>query len=218
MAEYSRAGQQIWMTKGHLAALGVAMAAIAVLAFLVGLEVGKGTAEAEEPAEPGVAAFLPDASDEQALEALLREVERAQAELDQPDGGGDAEVTFNRTLVEELPEDAPEQPPPSAVVSDLEARPDEAPQPPAEPISAGAPTSGWAVQIASYEDQAEADAHVARLVELELPAYRVAGLVSGQTWHRVRIGGYADQKEALDAREGLGATLGLSDLMVAQAP
>lgn len=221
MSELARATpkNQLWITRGHLAALAVATAAIAVLAFLVGVEVGRsGQPEQADQLEPAAAAFLPDASDEEALDALLREVEQAQERLQPAEASAAAgDVTFNQALPDDHPSDVPDEPPPTSVVTELGAEHDDGPAPPAD-AGTGAPDSGWAVQIASYEDVAEADAHVARLLEQDVAAYRVAGLVSGQTWHRVRVGGFATQQEASEARQELATALGLGDLMVAHAP
>lgn len=216
MAELTRSGNQIWITRGHLAALGVATAAIAVLAFLVGLEVGRSGQPEPSEGEPAAAAFLPDATDEEALEALLREVEQAQAELEQ--APAEPTVGFNRELAAEAPPLPPDEPPPSAVVSELPPARDLAPEPPAQPASDDLPAEGWAVQVASYADQAEADARVEELRARDLSAYRVAALVSGQTWHRVRIGGYHSRDAAVAARQELSEALGADDLLVAPAP
>lgn len=217
MTELTRPKQQIWITRGHLAALAVATAAIAVMSFLVGRQFGLASAPTAAPSEEGAARYLPDASDEEALEGLLAEVERAQAELDQAQKPPE-EAGFNRELMAEMPVPPVEGQVPSTVVSSLPAEPGAAPEPPDSALGAGAPSGGWAVQVASYAEQAEADGHVDRLKAQGMAAYRVAAVVSGHTWHRVRIGGYSS-REAADAALGtLSQTLGLSDLMVAQAP
>ena len=69
--------REIWITKGHLAALGTATLAIALLAFFVGIQVGRKQVDAPPP--PQADNILPDPAKEDALEALLREVEAAQA-------------------------------------------------------------------------------------------------------------------------------------------
>ncbi len=219
MPDYSRSRQQIWITRGHLAALAVATAAIAALAFMIGLEVGRsGQAEGDEDAATE-GSFLPDASDEETLEALLREVEQAQAELEheaaeERSAGG----SFARELAEPEAPGAPPAPATTSTQSEVAPTPDAAPTAPSAPASDGAPTQGWAVQIAAYEDQAEADAHVGRLQSEGLAAYRTAALVAGRTWHRVRIGGFDTRDAAESARGELEDQLGLSDLLVAHAP
>lgn len=81
MAELQRApsGDRIWITRGHLGALGVSTLAIAILSFLVGLELGRsGMIVDNAPGQAAQAAFLPEVADDQALELLLREVEQAR--------------------------------------------------------------------------------------------------------------------------------------------
>ena len=207
---------QIWITRGHLAALAVATSAIAVLAFLVGVEVGRAGNDAPPPDDTtATAAFLPDATDQEALEALLREVERAQQQADPTLVARD--VTFNHDLPHETPPEIPTELPVIPTDSVVGDDPLDAPQPPVDP-GPGAPTDGWAVQIASYADVAEADAHVARLREQELAAYRIAALVDGTTWYRVRVGGFTSREQANEERSALATTLGLGDLMVSPAP
>lgn len=207
---------QIWITRGHLAALAVATTAIAVLAFLVGFQVGRGKSGATDAAEaPPTAAFLPDATDQEALEALLREVERAQQPSDPSQAPRD--VTFNHDLPHEVPSEIPTAPPAPQVDSLVAGDPAAAPSPPVDP-GPGAPTSGWAVQIASYAGAAEADAHVAALQEQDLAAYRVAALVDGATWYRVKVGGFSSREEASEQRGELATRLGLEDLVVSPAP
>jgi len=218
MSELARppAANQIWITRGHLAALAVATVAIAVLAFFVGLEIGRRGAGAVDEAAHVQVSFLPDETDEQALEGLLRQVEQAQAAT--PDAAPE-EVTFNKALESDAPSAATPvpEPPPSAVLSQVDAG--QAPPPPAEAApGALAPDGGWAVQVASYPDVDQADAHVARLQEQKLQAYRVSALVSGQTWYRVRIGGFHTRDAAAEARDRIGQDLGLPDLLVTAAP
>ena len=216
MAEHrSRSSRQIWITKGHLAALGVTTFFIAVLAFLVGLQVGKKTSGSDAAgalASASTAPLVPNAEDEQALEALLREVEYAQATLapsgelvTQPAGMPsdlNTEDPSSLQFPEALPQDAaPLRTESSAVeTSGTRVTPgDEHPiaQPTPNPHgSPAAPTSGWAVQIAAYPHASEADGKVAALLEEGIQAYRVAALVDGKTWYRVRVGGYDSEESA----------------------
>lgn len=207
----SRGDRHIWMTRAHLAALALMTVCIAVLSFFVGLKVG----QAEQPVgeDPTAAAFLPDPADGDALEALLDEVERARAAGDAPRDLG---------FPEELK--AVEQPSPPAPSPDVSAPTAAEPARgdlPSAPEGAGAgaaPTSGWAVQIAALESQAEADALVERLVAEGFAAYRVEALVRGETWYRVRVGGYETREEAETGQGELERSLGRSDLLIAKAP
>ncbi|RME27411.1 MAG: SPOR domain-containing protein, partial [Deltaproteobacteria bacterium] len=113
---------------------------------------------------------------------------------------------------------APEPRPPDSASTEVPAGPDAVPEPPAAPLSEGAPTHGWAIQVAAYEDPDQADAEVERLSGQGYAAYRTAALVAGRTWHRVRIGGYDSREDAEAAREALQDQLGVTDLIVARAP
>lgn len=216
MAEPPRAptADRIWITRGHLAALGVSTFAIAVLSFLVGLEVGRsGQSKETEPGQAAAAAFLPDVADDQALELLLREVEQARASKEPPPA-----VDFNSELAQPVPTVTTQGDTPSSVVTDVQpgGAPPVPPIPPAP--DAAPPIGGWAVQVASYADLAEADQHVAQLKELGHSAYRVEALVSGTPWFRVRIGGFETRASAETARLGLVEQLGVPDLVLAPAP
>lgn len=212
-----RADRQIWITRSHLMALGVANLCVASLAFLIGLQVGKRGGEEPGPVAAATASFLPDPTQEDALEALLREVEYAQSAIS-PSGRAVTDeradhMVFPEVLTGEVAIQAvtPTEPPTPAAVA-VEPRPETA------PTEEAPAKAGWSVQIASYPTLAEAEAKMAELSERKLQVYRVAALVDGTTWYRVRVGGYPDRQAAETARQGLAARLGSSDLIVASAP
>jgi cell division protein FtsN len=238
MAEHrSRSSRQIWITKGHLAALGVTTFFIAVLAFLVGLQIGKKTsdpANAEAIASAGPTPLVPDVAEEQALEALLREVEYAQATLapsgelvTEPAGMSaalDVENPGSLQFPDALPQDA--APLATETMAGVQTETSMSPDPthvvdlptPSPAGSAPAPESGWAVQIAAYPYSSEADSKVAALRKEGINAYRVAALVDGKTWYRVRVGGYESEEDAAVARNELRVRLGQPELLIASAP
>jgi cell division septation protein DedD len=201
--------QQIWITKAHVAALGVTTLALASLAFFVGMEVGRGGEGGGEGSAR--VQLLPDATSDAELEALLLEVEAAQRT---------EELAFQEVLT------APKPPPPPSFVPDAPVDPATTPaavaEPPAdpEPTPGGAarPLEGWVVQVASYHTEGEADARVAQLEAAGIDAYRVAAMVQGRTWHRVRVGGYPTKEAANEGRLDLAGRLGTDDLQVAVAP
>jgi DedD protein len=206
---HTQNGREIWITKGHLAALGTATLAIALLAFFVGIQVGRSQIEAA-PSE-NIDALLPDPEREDALEALLREVESAQAAA--------PPLAFPETLVEGKVPEAPETPEEAPVKTEVRPAPEVKHTPPPEPPkSAPIPKSGWSVQIASYERVADADARVTKLQERKLKAYRVAALIRGHNWYRVKVGSYPTRDAATKARISLARTLGTRDLMITEAP
>lgn len=206
---HTQNGREIWITRGHLAALGTATLAIALLAFFVGVQVGRNQSDAPNVAEN--TSVLPDPNREDALEALLREVESAQAAA--------PPLAFPETLSEGEAPEVPSEPEAEEVATDIRPAAEETQTPPPDPPkSAPVPSSGWSVQIASYESASDADARVAKLQERDLKAYRVAALIRGQNWYRVKVGPYPNKDAAAEARTDLARTLGTRDLMVTEAP
>ena len=201
--------REIWITKGHLAALGTATLAIALLAFFVGIQVGR--KQVDPPLTPTSDNILPNPEREDALEALLREVESAQAAA--------PPLAFPETLAKNSAPPAPEPKEETPVETEVRNSPEPTTVPPPDPPkSAPVPKKGWSVQIASYESSADADARVAKLQEQKLKAYRVAALIRGQNWYRVKVGSFPTKDAAAKARADLARTLGTRDLMITEAP
>ncbi len=207
MPDLVHARREIWITRGHLMALGTATFFIALLAFFIGIQVGRTQSE-PLPADSH-AALVPDADRQDALEALLREVESAQREAPQ--------LAFNQTLAQE---NAPEPP-----VEALEEAPtktvivaqDAPPPPPPAPKNAPMPESGWSIQVASYDTVRDADARVGQLKARGFQAYRVGALIKGRQWYRVRIGAFDSKASAETTRLQLQSKLG-GGLLLAEAP
>ena len=202
--------REIWITKGHLAALGTATLAIALLAFFVGIQVGRNQVDAPPIAQAD--SILPDPVKEDALEALLREVEAAQAAA--------PPLAFPDTLTEGEAPTAPSEEAEEPVETDVEPVPEvkKDPPPPPPPTAAPIPKSGWSVQVASYDNAKDADTRVDKLRERELKAYRVTALIRGENWHRVKVGSYPTKDAAAKARNDLARILGTRDLMITEAP
>lgn len=218
----ARTNGQLTLTRGHLYAFGAMSLTLAILAFFVGLQVGRGPAVPTQG--PVVRALLDDEARTGDLETLLMRVESARA----PDG-----LVFPR----ELPKSAPPLPP---VPVEGEVPVEAAPLPPVDPVAApdaapqgeatlapavvapstsdGVPTHGWAIQVAVRNDAADADRLVATLREAKLDAYRVEALVDGRSEHRVRIGGYATEAAATAALPEVRGRAGASTATVAHAP
>jgi DedD protein len=133
--------------------------------------------------------------DEQEQESLEREIEAdqqavaeaGQAELQEPlpeEQGGKDEAA---PAPEEQTEPEPES----------QAQPD--PEPESEPAPARngtLPTSGFTVQVASFSDQANAEALVERLREAGYNAYFRAQEQDGNRWQRVFVGPEIQRKDA----------------------
>lgn len=204
--------KQIWLTRSHLAALAMLTLFIALLSFFIGLQLGQQRSQA--PIQADAPQLLPDPAREDALEALLRQVEAAQA-VD----ANAQDLTFPQAL---SAGEMPSTPLASAegMTGQLSAV---APPPNLSPPS---PQSipplpikeGWSIQAFSFEDITEATEKVSYLNEAGWTAYQVAALVNGENWHRVRVGGYPSKEEATAAAAELSSSLGLEDLMIARAP
>ena len=217
---------QISITKSHIGAMLTVTAGIAAIAFFVGVDVGRNQAS---PGEAPRVTLLPDAASDDALEALLREVEASQhapaANAAEPPPGFRA-VLADARAVEPAPTLPPEEapveaaPPVEAAMAAVDAPATTIPAPEAPPSETGAirPMDGWAVQIASYHTVEEADAKVKELVAAGYPAYEVTALVKGTTWYRVRIAGYLSQEVAYEAIPTLEQALATQGLVVAKAP
>lgn len=199
-----------WMTRGQLAAIGVMSLAVTILAFFIGLRVGR--SQVPQPEEVArVASLIPEDVRTDALPELLARVERA--------AGGHAEagrLTFPEQLVAEVPVvEVPQiEPPPQALI-ELEPAAGVAIVPP--PTAEGVPEEGFAVQLFSFPDVDSADAKVSELSEAGYKAYRVEGLVKGETWFRVRVGPYPSREEADGALPTLASALGVADPLVTAA-
>lgn len=198
---------RVTVTRSHIGAALVLGTAIVVLAFLVGLELGRDLAgPAPEPGE-AAAAFLPATEDDRALELLLREVEAARRAKEPLPS-----APVVRSLAEPQPE-LPAEPPTESQPTSID--PGDAPKGPESPATA---PSGWSIQVASFQDRDQAEARVKELVEQGHKAYRVEALVSGQAWHRVRIGAFTDKAAAEAARLALTEKTGQADLTLTHEP
>ncbi len=204
--------REIWVTRGHLWALGATTAFIGILAFFVGLLLGRGET-APEPETVADVLVPPDVEND-ALEELLARIEEASRE-----GDREAPLTFQSTLPAgdpvALPDPAAEPEPPVNVVPPAR----EEPRPPEDTPEAGRiPESGWAVQVGSYSSAAEADERIADLAGRGVSAYRVAALVGGATWHRVRVGGFRTREAAEADRARVAVAAGSDEAIVVKAP
>lgn len=208
MPELSREKEQIWITRNHLLALAVATTCIALLAFFLGLKLGRSQLGPEEAARPP--ALTADAARQAELEAVLRQAARGTTPKD-------------FSFPSELPADVVTPPTGEAVDPTAAAATSAPPTAEQAALSADAPTGnvphgGWSIQVGIYATPAEADQRMAELGEQELKPYRVAALSDGQSSWRVRIGGYGTKEAAESALPELQAKLNLTELSVVAAP
>ncbi len=221
---HPRASHQLPLTRNHLYALGALSLALAVLAFFVGFQTGRGKVVAPPP--PPVAQFVPREVVDGDLEVLLAGVEQANvgevplgfpAELPRQEEPAPAPPVDGAALAEPV---APAPPPPNPFPAEarpgsvaLAADPD-AVKPPAGDI----PTSGWSIQVAQHAVEADADRYVATLQAAGLPAYQAVALVDGASVWRVRVGGYASKEAAAAALAGVSSKAGATGATVTRAP
>ncbi len=215
LRDKSRAREKTWFTREQLYALGAFVLCSIVVAFFIGLRVGR---SAPAPEAGSAVRLLPDAESADDLEVLLAEVELASAPVG-PDGRPAAptdDFSFPRVLGSDTTVPISE----GADDGDLASttiRPPVVGQP--VPGGAdGAPAGGWAVQVGTWPTPGEAAEVVARLKEAGFAAYRVAALVDGATWYRVRVGGFDSPQDADAARQEVQAVAGIAPTLVARAP
>lgn len=94
----------------------------------------------------------------------------------------------------------------------------QSPAPVVPGVSDGAPTSGWAIQVAARADETDAQRLVETLRQAGLQAYRVVALVDGKPEQRVRIGGYSTEAAARAALTEVQARSGSAEATVVTAP
>ncbi|MCB9674824.1 MAG: SPOR domain-containing protein [Alphaproteobacteria bacterium] len=188
-----RSARDIWISRGHLYALG-AGAALAMLAcFAVGYGVGRSSVDLPEPA---ATRFAGEAGDE-ALVELLARVDAAAT----PDGGV-RDLTFPDALRGEAGTLTIPAAPAAAGSASLEGGAI------ALPEAGDAPPAGrWTVIAASVDDRAAADSIAASLRERELEAWVGVEQNDGRTRFRVAVGGWGSKSEAEEALDSLQARI-----------
>lgn len=210
-----RGDHQLWLTRSQLAALGFMSASLSILAFFIGLQVGRSQAP-PAPALPAQAGLVTEALERDTLTELLARVERAAAT--QVSAAEASPLSFPEELTTPQAEVLIPAPAPPEAGEPVEVAPEPGPPPEPQASGAGVPTTGFVVQVFAFPTQEEADAKVAELVAAGHPAFRVAALVRGSTWHRVRVGPFPDETKARAAAAELGVALGIPDPLVAPAP
>ncbi|MFZ5475943.1 MAG: SPOR domain-containing protein [Myxococcota bacterium] len=212
--------RQLQLTRNHLFALGALALSLAVLAFFVGMQLGKTTAPPVAAAPP-VAPLVGEEARTGDLEVLLAKVEQAGVKTDPLAFPAELPVTVTPPAPID-PAATPVEPAPPA--------PDPFPDVPREgsatvaagPATAGVvdgvPADGWAIQVASRDGEADAQALVETLRAAGLAAYRVVALVDGQSTWRVRVGGYRTKDAAAAALGEVSGRAGSGDAVVTPAP
>lgn len=206
-----RGDDQLRLTRGQLAALGVTSLSLAILTFFLGVQVAR--LKQPEPVQQSVQLDLITADVESdALTELLARVEAA-ASVELPEAQA-AHLSFPERLVADVPEvNLPEVVPELGEAAVVEPPLVDGPAAPElEPVDT--PTEGWAVQLWSFPDPEQAQAKLDALSEAGQDAYRIEALVRGETWYRVRVGPYSTKEKALAAMPALAEAHGVEDPIV----
>lgn len=203
-------------------ALVAGASGLVVLAFLVGLQVGRDLAPVEGKVVAQDVASA-DRTIEEILAAYRAEGYRPEAALadevdpsppePQPESAEDAlaavePVTDASDRAEPrivLPPPIPHVPVlpevvaeviPAVVVADVSDQAEPVAVGPFDDLPAPAPTGGYAVQLAAFPTAAEAAALASDVEAAGVRAYTMLVDVRGETWHRVRVGRFSRRADA----------------------
>ena len=193
---------EVQLSGKQLVFLFMSAVVLMVVVFLLGVNVGRGVRGAVGDTDVSAQAdadesVTPDA----AAESAPAGAKPAQPELSYHDmllaatPAADKGAGADKTPPAEAPPPVSEEPPPAPRTS-----PTPTPTPtPAPPAATAAPKAAgrgdWFLQTGAYSTKAVADGQVAKLKQLNVPAF-VLPPESGGTSFRVRIGPYADRAEA----------------------
>jgi len=213
---------EYWISTPQVVSLSVIAIALTVLAFFIGVFVGRGQANSlavvpTEPANGRTAGLISDDVENDTLTELLARVEAAAAT--RADSiVSEAPLTFSEELVvEELVVEIPEEVEEEEV--EVEVMPAAAPEPPEleseiENLLANAPSEGWAVQVGSNPSLDDAMLRQEELRDMGIETYVVAALVGGNTWYRIRVGPFGTRSDAAERKNTLLAELNQTDIIV----
>ena len=190
---------EVQLSGKQLVFLFMSAVVLMVVVFLLGVNVGRGVrsavGDAEVAAQTDPAATAPAAEDTSAAKA--DPPKPAQPELSYHDmllASTPAADKGNAAAEKSPPAEAPppvnEAPPPSTPTPTAQAARTPTPSPAARSSS----RSDWFIQTGAYSTQAVADGQVAKLKQLNVPAF--VDVAPGGKLFRVRIGPYADRAEA----------------------
>jgi cell division protein FtsN len=215
-------GRQFWLSPPQVIALGVITVSLALLAFFLGVMVGRGEGASEGVATSSSQALVGADVQDDTITELLAKVEQAASRRT----ARAAEFSFPEELVASVP--SVEVPKPATVslkaVNVVSPDPGPPPAPEVEPEAAGddeakderptAPTRGWAIQVASYTNLGEADTRVSELESQGHGAWHVQGFAKGLNRYRVRIGPFSTEGDAEAALKKVAGGLPEKDLML----
>lgn len=200
----------LMITKRHIAAASITTLTLSLFTGVVGYQSGRQIRNGIT-LQPNHS-LLPDVEQQQTLEALLMEVEEAN------NIRADHDYQFVRELQQDQPISIPEMPKTIDGATVIEANGDldsiNIEELPSTPL----PTSGWAIQVASYPTLAEANEEISRWEELGQTPYVVKAAVNGDIWYRIRLSGFADKAQAENQRNTIQSQTNEFDYIVVKAP
>lgn len=186
-----RSARDIWISRGHLYAIGAGGGLAILAAFAMGYAMGR---ESVDLPPPAAAAFTSEAGDD-ALVELLARVDSAATR----DGGVD-ELTFPDALRgEPLEREAtPPSEPTEAATVGVEGRAIPLPEAGDAPPS---PNGSWTLVVDTFATRSDAEARVASLVSEGHAAWMGVESRDGALQFRASIGGFGSRVAAEDALE-----------------
>ena len=205
MKDVPQRHERIYITRQHLVSLSFTTLGIAILTFALGYKVGYSKEISTDSSESSL--LLPDIEKQQTLESLLRQIERTEKKQENLDFSFPDE---NPRDIQIHIQDKQEQSS-QIVTSDEEI---EKPQFMEQDI----PTTGWSVQVGSYTTLEEAQDKIKMLQTSGHQAYYIVGLVNGENWYRVRVGGFATKNTANSGKSVLERQLSDSGFIISKAP
>ena len=193
-------------------------AVVACLIFVLGVKVGKWLeARARDQAAPTRSDPLAaleqgaDEADEPAPKPAIKPVEKKPAEkpiveAPKPEPPKPIAEAPKPPKVEPRPEPPKVEPKPEPPKAETPRPPVEAPKPAvsAEKLAAASKPGHYTLQLSAFQDRAEADDFAKKLGPIGYKPNIVAADIPGRgVWYRVRVGDFASQKAALDAKSEL---------------
>lgn len=175
-----QAFHEIQLSGKQLVFLFMSAVVLAVVIFLLGVAVGRGVRDAAGDAPVSADAGLPET------------VVPDDAAAD-PDKAADPELSYHEMLLG-APAGTPATPPATTPAPVAESVP-----PPAAAAPPEARLSGWFLQTGAYSTRSVADGQVAKLTQLNVPAFvLVPAAGAPDKLFRVRVGPYADRAAAAE--------------------
>ncbi len=213
---------EFWISTHQIASLSVIAIALTVLAFFIGVFIGRGQSNNTavipiENTSTSRASLIGVDVENDTLTELLARVEAAAATRADTIATAPP-LRFSEELVAEdmvvdIPEDIEEE------QVEVEVLPASIPEPPevesdVETLLANAPLEGWAVQVGSNPSLDDAVNRQEELLSMGIETYVVAALVGGNTWYRIRVGPFETRADASERKNSLLSELNQDDIIV----